>query len=106
VLQVDGVFVEIGYEAKTGFLKGFVQLNERGEVVVDRECRTSQPGVFAAGDVTDLPYKQAVIAAGMGAIAALSAYRYVMEIRGKRVAVVSDWRHVEKKGGTQLSLKL
>jgi thioredoxin reductase (NADPH) len=106
VLQVDGVFVEIGYEAKTGFLKGFVQLNERGEVVVDREGRTSQPGVFAAGDVTDIPYKQAVIAAGMGAIAALSAYRYVMEIRGKRVAAVSDWRHVEKKGGTQLSLKL
>lgn len=107
VLQVDGVFVEIGFEAKTEFLKGFVQLNERGEVVVDKECRTSQPGVFAAGDVTDIPYKQAVISAGMGAIAALSAYRYVMELKGKRVAAVSDWRHVERKSGTaQLSLKL
>jgi len=106
VLQVDGVFVEIGYEAKTEFLRGFVQLNERGEVVVDRECRTSQPGVFAAGDVTDIPYKQAVIAAGMGAIAALSAYRYVMELKGRRVAAISDWRHVEKRGGAQLALKL
>lgn len=96
VLAVDGVFVEVGYEPKTEFLKGFVELNERGEVIVDRECKTSQPGVFAAGDVTDMPYKQAVIAAGTGAISALSAYRYVMELKGKEVAAVSDWRHVKR----------
>lgn len=105
-LKVDGVFVEIGYEPKTEFLKGFVQLNEKGEVVVDKECRTSQPGVFAAGDVTDIPYKQAVISAGMGAIAALSAYRYVMELKGRRVAAVSDWRHIERRRGGQLALRL
>ncbi|MCS7104056.1 MAG: FAD-dependent oxidoreductase [Thermofilaceae archaeon] len=92
-IQLDGVFIEIGYEPKTGFLKGFVNLNDKGEVVVDREGRTSMPGVFAAGDVTDMPYKQAVIAAGMGSIAALSAYKYLMEVRGKKVAVLSDWRH-------------
>ncbi len=103
-LPVEGVFVEVGYEPRTGFLKGFVELNERGEVVVDKECRASVPGVFAAGDVTDLPYKQAVIAAGMGATAALSAYRYIMDLRGKRVASVGDWRHF-KRGGA-LTLKL
>jgi len=107
VLQVDGVFIEVGYEPKTGFLRGFVELNERGEVVVDKECRTSQPGVFAAGDVTDLPYKQAVISAGMGAVAALSAYRYVMELKGRRVAAVSDWRHIRpKREGAGLKLSL
>lgn len=95
-LQVDGVFVEVGYEPKTDYLRGFVALNDRGEVVVDRECRTTQPGVFAAGDITDIPYKQAVISAGMGAIAALSAYRYIMELRGRKVTLVSDWRHVKR----------
>ncbi|MEM0459252.1 MAG: FAD-dependent oxidoreductase [Thermofilaceae archaeon] len=104
-LRVDGVFVEIGYEPRTGFLRGFVELNDKGEVVIDRECRTSQPGVFAAGDVTDLPFKQAVISAGMGAIAALSAYRYVMELKGRKAAVVSDWRHVRaRRGGLTLKL--
>lgn len=103
-LPVDGVFVEVGYEPRTGFLKGFVELNEKGEVVVDKECKSSTPGVFAAGDVTDLPYKQAVIAAGMGAMAALSAYKYVMELKGKKVASIGDWRHF-KRGGS-LTLKL
>ncbi|RLF06118.1 MAG: thioredoxin reductase [Thermoprotei archaeon] len=104
-LRLDGVFIEVGYEAKTSFLKGVVELNERGEVVVDREGRTSVPGIFAAGDVTDMPYKQAVIAAGMGATAALSAYSYVMRLRGKRVRVVSDWKHLKPREGG-LSLRL
>lgn len=105
LLRVDGVFVEVGYEPKTGFLRGFVELNEKGEVVVDKECKTSQPGVFAAGDVTDLPFKQAVISAGMGAIAALSAYRYVMELKGKKTVALSDWRHIKtSRGGLTLKL--
>ncbi|MEM3782828.1 MAG: FAD-dependent oxidoreductase, partial [Thermofilum sp.] len=94
-LEVDGVFVEMGYVTKTDFLKGLVQLNERGEIVVDKMCRTSKPGIFAAGDVSEMPHKQAVIAAGMGACAALSAYAYVMEKRGRKVGQVADWRHVE-----------
>lgn len=110
-LEVDGVFVELGYITKTEFLKGFVELNEKGEVVVDSTCRTSRRGVFAAGDVAGMPYKQAVIAAGMGACAALSAYAYVMERRGRRVTVTGDWRHVEVPGRERresagLSLKL
>lgn len=104
-LKVDGVFVEVGYEAKTGFLRGVVKLNEKGEVIVDREGRTSTPGIFAAGDVTDVPYKQAVIAAGMGAMAALSAYSYVMKLKGRKVRIVSDWKHLKPKEGG-LSLRL
>jgi thioredoxin reductase (NADPH) len=109
-LEVDGVFVEMGYVTKTDFLKGLVQLNEKGEIVVDKMCRTSKPGIFAAGDVSEMPHKQAVIAAGMGACAALSAYAYVMEKRGRKVGQVADWRHVEipgkKKEGAGLSIKL
>ena len=109
-LEVDGVFVEMGYVTKTDFLKGLVQLNEKGEVVVDKICRTSKPGIFAAGDVSEMPHKQAVIAAGMGACAALSAYAYVMEKRGRKVGQVADWRHVEipgkRKEGAGLSIKL
>ncbi len=93
-IETDGLFVEMGYTARTEFLRGFVDLTERGEVVVDKLCATSRPGVFAAGDVTDLPYKQAVISAGMGATAALSAYNFLLRKRGKEVAVTSDWKHV------------
>lgn len=95
VLEVDGVFVEMGYVTKTEFLKGFVELNDKGEVIVDRMCRTSRKGVFAAGDVTEMPHKQAVIAAGMGACASLSAYAYIMEKRGKKVYSVADWKHID-----------
>jgi len=90
-LEVDGVFVELGYTADTGWLKGFVKLNERGEIVVDELCRTSREGVFAAGDVVDFPYKQAVIAAAQGAIAALSACNYLRRIAG-RPEIRADWR--------------
>ncbi|MGB9708537.1 MAG: NAD(P)/FAD-dependent oxidoreductase [Infirmifilum sp.] len=108
-LQVDGVFVEMGYVTKTDFLKGFVELNENGEIKVDKMCRTSRQGVFAAGDVAEMPHKQAVIAAGMGACAALSAYAYVMEKKGKKIGSVADWKHVEipgKKESKGLSIKL
>lgn len=97
-LKVDAVFIEIGYVAKTGFLKGFVELNDKGEVVVDEYCRTSRRGVFAAGDVTATPYKQAVIAAAQGVIAALSAYSYVMERKGAKPRVVGDWRKLPVAG--------
>jgi len=106
-LQVEGVFVEMGYVAKTDIVKGFVELNEKGEIVVDKRCRTSREGVFAAGDVTDMPFKQAVIAAGEGATAALSAYQYVMGKKGKSVVRAADWKHVsvKKKPGSGLFLK-
>lgn len=93
-LVVDGVFVEAGYVTRSEFLRGFVELNEQGEVIVDKLCRASRAGVFAAGDIVDMPYKQAVISAGQGAIAALSAFSYLMERRGRRVQIRGDWAHV------------
>ena len=67
-LDVDGVFVEMGYVARTDIVKDLVQLNGNREIIVDKYCGTSTKGIFAAGDVTDVPYKQAIISAGQGAI--------------------------------------
>ena len=103
-IRGDGLFVEMGYVTKTEFLKGIVDLNERGEIKVDRICRTSVEGIFAAGDVTDMPYKQAVIAASMGAIAALSAYNYIAKLKGKG-EMRADWKHLgvkRERGGESL----
>lgn len=83
VLTVEGVFVEVGMHPNSEPFQGFIDLNELGEIIVDCSGRTSRPGVFAAGDVTSVPYKQIVIAAGDGAKAALSAYEYVLK-SGKR----------------------
>ena len=88
---VDGLFVEMGYVAKTDFVKDLVALNDRKEVVVDKQCATSHEGVFAAGDLTDVPFKQAVISAGQGAIAALAAYNHVQRTRGGS-SVRADWK--------------
>jgi len=80
-IKIDGIFVEIGSVPNTDFLNGLLELNQKGEIIIDhRNCATSVPGIFAAGDVTDLPYKQVVIAAGEGAKAALSAYEYLKKI--------------------------
>ena len=76
-LAVDGAFVEIGWEFKTELTKGFVNIDESGRIIANSVGETSRQGVFAAGDVTNLPYKQIVIAAGQGAIAALQAYNYI-----------------------------
>jgi len=91
VLKVDGIFVELGYVTEADWVKGFIEVNERGEIIVDELGRTSREGVFAAGDVTNFPYKQAVIAAAQGAIAALSASNYLRRIMG-RSEIRSDWR--------------
>ena len=77
VLKTDGVFVEIGYSPNTQIFAGLVNMNERGEIMVDNKMQTSLPGIFAAGDVVEGPYKQIVIAAGDGAKAALSANEYI-----------------------------
>jgi len=90
-VEVDGVFVEIGYVAKNDSVKELVQLNGRGEIIAEKDRSTSTPAIFAAGDVTDVAYKQAVISAGQGAIAALSAYNYIQRLRGKP-AVRADWK--------------
>lgn len=92
-LASDGMFIEIGYVAKTELVRDLVRLNSRSEVEVDREGRTTNPGIFAAGDVTDTPFKQAVISAAQGSIAALSAYNHIQRMRGK-TAARADWRSV------------
>jgi alkyl hydroperoxide reductase subunit F len=77
-VELEGVFVQIGLVPNTEFLKGTLELSKFGEIVVDAKCHTSMPGVFAAGDVTTVPYKQIVIAAGEGSKAALSAFDYLI----------------------------
>jgi alkyl hydroperoxide reductase subunit F len=77
-LEADGIFVEIGLLPNNEPVKDFVKLNEQGEVIVDCQCRTSIEGLFGAGDITTVPHKQIVIAAGEGAKAALSAYDYLI----------------------------
>lgn len=77
-IALEGVFVQIGLVPNTEFLKGTVELSKFGEIVVDDKCHTSVPGVFAAGDVTTVAYKQIVIAAGEGAKAALSAFDHLI----------------------------
>jgi alkyl hydroperoxide reductase subunit F len=78
-LEVQGVFIEIGSIPSTGFLPGDIELNRLGEIEIDSNNRTSVPGVFAAGDVTNVVEKQIIIAAGEGAKAALSAYGWLVE---------------------------
>jgi alkyl hydroperoxide reductase subunit F len=77
--DTDGVFVEIGLVPNSNFVEGLVELNKHGEILVDHECKTNIDGIFAAGDITSVPYKQIIIAGGEGAKAALSACDYVLK---------------------------
>jgi len=79
-IQADGLFVEIGLIPNSAIVKGLVRLNSEGEIMVDCSCRTNVPGIFAAGDVTDVPFKQIIVAGGEGAKAALSACNYVLQM--------------------------
>jgi alkyl hydroperoxide reductase subunit F len=74
ILPVDGVFVQIGLSPNSALVQGLVETNPLGEIRVDERCRTSAPGIYAAGDVTTVPFKQIVIAMGEGAKAALTAF--------------------------------
>lgn len=89
-IPIDSLFVEIGYILETSWVKHLVKTNELGEIVVNKKTETSQPGIFAAGDVTDSPYKQTVTAAGEGAISGLSSYNYFRQKEGKP-AIKVDW---------------
>ena len=73
-LDVDGVFVQIGLRPNSGFMKDLVKLTPHGEIHVDAKGRTDVPGIYAAGDVTTIPFKQIVTAIGDGAKAALTAF--------------------------------
>lgn len=77
-IDLEGVFVQIGLVPNTEWLKGTVELSRHGEIVVDAKGATSVPGVFAAGDVTTVPFKQIVIAVGEGAKASLAAFDHLI----------------------------
>lgn len=78
VIEADGVFVQIGLAPNTSWLENQLPLNKRGEIITDRAGCTEVPGIFAAGDCSDEPYKQIVTAYGSGANAALSAFDYII----------------------------
>jgi len=81
-ISLDGLFAEIGWLPNTGFLGDLITLNQEKEVIVDVNCHTNVPGIFAAGDVTSVKGKQIIIAAGEGAKAALEAYEWLMRRSG------------------------
>lgn len=91
-IEIDGVFIEIGSEVKTDFTKDLIKL-ENNQIVINNNCETSHPGIFAAGDVTNTPFKQIVVSAGEGAKTGLSAYNY---IHGIKSMTVLDWKKMNK----------
>jgi alkyl hydroperoxide reductase subunit F len=80
VINLDGIFVQIGLMANSGVFKDIVTTNRAGEIEIDDHCRTSRQGIYAAGDVTNVPYKQIIISMGEGAKAALSAFEDSLRI--------------------------
>ena len=85
---LEGIFVQIGLLPNTEWLRGALELSDRGEIVIDDHGHTSLPGVFAAGDATTVPYKQIVVAMGTGSTAALSAFDHL--IRSSAPAALAD----------------
>lgn len=87
VIELEGIFVQIGLLPNTDWLKGTIELSARGEIVIDQKGETSVPGIFAAGDCTTIPFKQIIIAMGEGAKASLSAFDFLIR---SPVAVPSE----------------
>jgi len=80
-IEIDGIFVFIGHTPNTEIFNNKVDLDENGYIITDSHCRTNIQGVFAAGDVQDHIYRQAITAAGTGSIAAIEAYRYIENLK-------------------------
>ncbi len=79
-LDVTGIFIEIGLVPNSEAVKGLIELNKWGEIPVTCACETTIPGLYAVGDVTNIPEKQIIVAAGEGAKAALQAHRYLQRL--------------------------
>ncbi|OHB18015.1 MAG: hypothetical protein A2913_00435 [Parcubacteria group bacterium RIFCSPLOWO2_01_FULL_40_65] len=80
-LKVDGIFIHIGMLPNSGIAPESVEKTKAGEIVVSKNCETNIPGLFAAGDVTDIPFKQIIIAAGQGTCALLQAVNYLNRLK-------------------------
>jgi thioredoxin reductase (NADPH) len=82
-ISLDGLFIEIGHEAKVDFIKHLVKVNQQNKIIVDQKMATSQEGIFACGDITASSYNQAVTSAAQGVQAALEAYKYLLNKEDK-----------------------
>jgi thioredoxin reductase (NADPH) len=96
-LDVDGVFVYVGFKPNSELLRGIVKLDDGGYVITNWQMCTSAPGIFAAGDVTAFTFRQLTNAAGDGATAALSAYEYLEEQRAAASPNHTQARRVKHK---------
>ncbi len=92
-IEINGLFVELGFESKTDFVSKLVERDRLNQIIINELCETRTPGVFAAGDVTNVPFKQIVISAGDGAKAALQCYNYV---KGLKTVISADWAKLKK----------
>ncbi|MBI2415919.1 MAG: FAD-dependent oxidoreductase [Candidatus Kerfeldbacteria bacterium] len=90
-IPADYVFIHVGFMSQVNFIAALVELTNKNEVVIQPDCSTKTPGVFAAGDLTTSSYKQVVVSAGEGCKAALACYAYITQQRGETVAVDQDW---------------
>jgi alkyl hydroperoxide reductase subunit F len=98
-VELEGIFVQIGLVPNTEWLRDAIALTPRGEIEIDHRGHTSQPGIFAAGDATTVPFKQIVIAMGEGSKAGLSAFDYLIRMppaagRGLYVSHLCDGQRV------------
>lgn len=82
-LKAEGIFIHIGMIPNSGLVPNDVPKNNFGEIAVDQNCQTNIPGLYAAGDVTDVPFKQIILAAAQGTCALLSAVQYLNKIKTK-----------------------
>lgn len=94
-LPLHGLFVELGFLVNSNFVKNIVKLDEQEQIITDTDQATSVEGIFAAGDVTNRTYKQAVISAGQGAAAALACFDWLQRRRGG-VGLTSDWTQIKR----------
>ncbi|CAE6498055.1 NAD(P)/FAD-dependent oxidoreductase [Candidatus Nitrosotenuis uzonensis] len=90
-ITVDGLFIEMGSKINLDFVKHLVTINTKGEIEIGEGGKTSHQAIFAAGDATNIPYKQIVAACGDGAAAGLSAFNYVEKLKGKP-GIRADWK--------------
>ncbi len=91
ILDVDGLFIEMGSKINLDFVKHLVKINSKGEIEIESGGMTSHPAIFAAGDATTIPYKQIIVACGDGSNAGLSAFNYVEKLKGKP-GIRADWK--------------